>query len=696
MKRSSILDFFTEPKRLRRVDAIEDDSDSDDADSDDDVPLRRLPSTARRPVARVKSLPADDGANASERAVQELSADVTRCRALASYVRTRGLGRYDTRYDPRFASRKRQGASAPPTASRLHRAVRLRTFAGYGALRTRLGHVTKEEAESGEGQRRRKCITSMAFSSDGVLLVSGDINGGVQLHDFDQVFHDDRVAARASDAVACTSPILSLPWRRAVEQLRWCPWSRDAITVSYDAFGELRLFDLSRCGDDPTHRLLTQSSARRQARGAAGSNGSCEFCFVPHRPNVVVAVDRGATMRLWDVRAGARRGERGVDVTPQWSFSPLGGASRRGGGGAAAAATICPDRDGNAVFCTDGDEVSCWDLRRRATMTFAAKAQPSQCWRRGAIGAMSGVRSLLGSACESIALPQTRREWLHTTTRDALRECEQRREQQQMQAEAAAEQLRFANGASTGPSGPTGRAIKPSISLDHGAPVFAPSAFARAKKLRPPVAKVVGMWSHPQGPSTRLLIAMRGGAVLDVDLCDGCERVVALAAARRAGGTFDSLAPGAPLRASSSAAASAAAQPRGFANRMQRGFIGSSDALVEIVAQEPRRLGGGVGADFRPRDAVSAAQQRHCCTLDATSSLLYVAADGTSTLSCYDIASPLRASPGGGTVPRPRGVQIGLPSAPTALDVHPVLDVVAMAAVDIDGWAQCVVVGARS
>ena len=353
MKRSSLDDYFFEAKR-RRVDAIEDDSGSDDVDSDDDVPLRRLPSAARRPAAapaaRVETSPADDGVDASSSGVQDLSADVTRCRVLASYLRTRGLGRYDARHDPRFAARQRQSTSPKPTASRLHRAVRLRTFAGYGALRTRLGHVTEEEAESGEGRRRRKRITSMAFSSDGVLLASGDIDGGVQLHDFDQVFHNDRVAGLGA-AAACTAPMLSLPWRRAVEQLRWCPWSRDQITVSYDAFGELRLFDLSRCGDDPTHRLLTQSSARRAARGAAGSNGSCEFCFVPNRPNVVVAVDRGATLRLWDVRAGARRGERGVDITPQWTFSPLGGASRRGGG-AAAPTTVCPDRDGNAVFCT--------------------------------------------------------------------------------------------------------------------------------------------------------------------------------------------------------------------------------------------------------------------------------------------------------------------------------------------------------
>ena len=151
-------------------------------------------------------------------------------------------------------------------------------------------------------------------------------------------------------------------------------------------------------------------------------------------------------------------------------------------------------------------------------------------------------------------------------------------------------------------------------------------------------------------------------------------------------------------RAASEAAAassSAAAAAETFATGMQRGFIGSADALVEIVAPQPRRFGSGVGADFRPRDAVRAAQQRHCCTLDATSSVLYAAADGTSTLSCYDIASPLRASPGGGAVPRPTCVEIKLPSAPTALDIHPALDVVAMAAVDIDGWAQCVVVGAR-
>ena len=660
-----ITNFFGPPAAKRARLTQDDDSDpisevnSDSGDDDDDVPLLRF---ARRRPAASQSSGSTVATAVAASADAAAPAPGGRSRSLASYVRSRGS--CDARSRPGAAWRSEPSRDVAVERSRIHRALRLRTFANHAApLRTRLDHVDSSDAENGIPARRRGRIASMAFNSNGAYLASGDKDGYIQLHNFNKVFHNDRVA------VARTAPAhtMATPGGRSIDQLRWCPWSRNETAVSYSFVGEIRIFDLSRCGDDPTHVLVTQSSARstrglqRQASGSS-SHGSSEFCFVPDRPHTVAAIDRAGTMRLWDLRAAGS----GMDVTPQWAFSPL---IRRGkwaapGTGIMWAApgipSLCSDRAGNRLFCTDGDDISCWDLRRFETIGMATRQQPVKHWQRGAIGAMLGVRSLLGSACGA-ALPKTRRDWLRTTTFDGQRVAQE----PSVPAEVS-----------------SAKPKKPVISMDRPGTLAAAAAAAAARRRRAPAQKVVAMWPHPSGPSMRILIALRGNMVLDVDLTETNERVIALTR----GNTTSS-----GLRcasSSSSARGSSASESKTFGESMNRGFNGVPAPLVDETSARQSRRASGV------------AEQRHCCALGtaarSTETVLYLASDGGSTLRCLDIASPLRPSSTSSCIPCPNEVYVKLPSAPTALAMHPVVDAIAMAAVDIDGKSQCNVVGLGS
>ena len=666
---SSITDYLIREPPVAKRARLTQEVNSDSGDDDDDVPLVRF--ARHRPAAGQSS-----GSTAPLR--RRLAAPGGRSRSLASYVRSRGS--CDARSRPGAAWRSEPSRDVAVERSRIHRALRLRTFANHAApLRTRLDHMDSSDAENGIPARRRGRIASMAFNSNGAYLASGDKDGYIQLHDFDEVFYNDSVA------VARTAPKLTMATGRSIDQLRWCPWSRNETAVSYSSVGEVRIFDLSRCGDDPTHVLVTQSSARstrglqRQTvseffgQASGSSHGSSEFCFVPDRPHTVAAIDRAGTMRLWDLRAAGSSGRSRcgwMDVTPQWAFSPLIRRDKWAAPGtgimwaAPGIPSLCSDRAGNRLFCTDGDDISCWDLRRFETIGMATRQQPVKHWQRGAIGAMLGVRSLLGSACGA-ALPKTRRDWLRTTTFDGQRVAQE----PSVPAEVS-----------------SAKPKKPVISMDRPGTL---AAAAAARRRRAPAEKVVAMWPHPSGQSMRILIALRGNMVLDVDLTETNERVIALTTTR--GNATSS-----GLRcasSSSSAHGSSASESKTFGESMNRGVNDDPAPLVdETSARQSRRASGG---DFCASASVSVAEQRHCCALGtaarSTETVLYLASDGGSTLRCLDIASPLRST--SSCIPCPNEVYVKLPSAPTALAMHPVVDAIAMAAVDIDGKSQCNVVG---
>ena len=179
--------------------------DSDSGDDDDDVPLLRF--ARHRPAAGQSS-----GSTAPLR--RRLAAPGGRSRSLASYVRSRGS--CDARSRPGAAWRSEPSRDVAVERSRIHRALRLRTFANHAApLRTRLDHVDSSDAENGIPARRRGRIASMAFNSNGAYLASGDKDGYIQLHDFDEVFHNDRVA------VARTAPARTM-----------ATWQQDAPSTS--------------------------------------------------------------------------------------------------------------------------------------------------------------------------------------------------------------------------------------------------------------------------------------------------------------------------------------------------------------------------------------------------------------------------------------------------------------------------------